>query len=157
MIAKRAEYVIIQQTMTRVRLILFLFLLSLVCSLALFLPGCFKDPRQLVQGEWQEINKLGYVDVTDSTARWSSRAYKGSFQYSWVQSDDEPYTVEVRRNKEKWLAGITFEDDDHASVQFYIMEKLPPEAREFIRQKNRARNRPEDELLLRFRRVTREK
>ncbi len=143
--------------MNRTRLILLIVILSVFGSLALLLPGWFKDPRQLVQGEWQEYGKMGYVEVTDSTARWRGSNYKGSFQYNWIQTDSEPYTAEVSRNKDKWLVGITFEDDDHAVVDFYIMDKLPAEARDFIRSRNRAKNRPEDELKLRFRRVKAEK
>lgn len=143
--------------MTRARLILLMILLSLISCAALLMPGWFKDPRALVQGEWQEANKLGYVEVTDCTARWQGGNYKATFNYTWIQTDDEPYTMEISRNGEKWLAGITYDDDNHATVDFYIMDKLPPEARDFIRQKNRARNRPEDELKLRFRRVITEK
>lgn len=139
--------------MTRIRLIFLLIILSFICSLILMLPGWFRDPEKLVQGEWQEANKLGFVEVTDSTARWRGSNYKGTFHYTWVQTDSEPYTAEVSRHKDKWLIGITFEDDDHAVVDFYIMDKLPQEARDFIRQKNRAKSRPEDELKLRFRRI----
>lgn len=142
--------------MTRTRLILLLVLLSFLGCLALMLPGWFKDPRQLVQGEWQEYNKLGYVDVTDSSVHWRRGNYRGSFRYSWVQTESEPYTAEISHKKDKWLIGITFEDDDHAVVDFYIMDKLPAETRDFIRSKNRARIRPEDELKLRFRRVNSE-
>lgn len=157
MIAKRAESGILRVRMTKTRLILLLFLLSVLGSLVLLLPGWFKDPRELALGEWQEQGKLGYVEVTDCTARWRGSNLRRTFQYTWVQTDSEPYTVEVSRNQEKWLAGVTFEDDDHATVNFYIIDKLPPEAQDFIRQKNKAKNRPEDEILLRFRRVIEEK
>lgn len=143
--------------MVRTRIILLIVLLSLASCIALLLPGWFKDPRELVQGEWQEWNKLGQVEVTDCTARWQGGNYKANFQYSWIQSDSEPYTIEVTRNNQKWLIGVTFEDDDNALVDFYIVDKLPAEARDFIRQKNRARNRPEDELKLRFKRIINEK
>lgn len=143
--------------MTRARLILLIFIFSFISCAALLMPGWFKGPRELVQGEWQEANKLGYVEVTDCTARWQGGNYKATFNYAWIQTHDEPYTMEISRHGEKWLAGITFEDDDHAAVDFYIVDKLPPEARNFIRQKNRARNRPEDELKLLFRRVIAEK
>lgn len=143
--------------MARTRLLLLLILLSVSASLALLLPGWFKDPRELIQGEWQEINKAGYVEVTDCTARCRSGNHKANFHYNWIQTDSEPYTLEISRNGETWLIGLTFEDDDHALVSFYIMEKLPPEARDFIRQKNRARNRPEDELIMRFKRTGQEK
>lgn len=139
--------------MTRTRLILLLFLLSLAASVALLLPGWFKDPRQLVQGEWQEYNKLGYVEVTDCTARWRGSNFRGTFQYSWLQDSSEPYSIEVSRNGEKWLVSLTFESDDLAIVDFHIIDKLPAEARDFIRQKNKAKNRPEDEVQLRFKRV----
>ena len=139
--------------MTRVRLILILILLSVLASVALLLPGWFKDPRELVQGEWQEFNKLGYVEVTDCTARWRGDNYRGTFHYQWLQDDSEPYSIEISRNEEKYLVSLTFESDDLAVVDFHIIDKLPPEAREFIRQKNKARNRPEDELKLRFKRV----
>ncbi|MBP3499988.1 MAG: hypothetical protein J6J97_07875 [Akkermansia sp.] len=139
--------------MTRVRLILILILLSVLASVALLLPGWFKDPRELVQGEWQEFNKLGYVEVTDCTARWRGGNYRGTFHYQWLQDDSEPYSIEISRNEEKYLVSLTFESDDLAVVDFHIIDKLPPEAREFIRQKNKARNRPEDELKLRFKRV----
>ena len=156
--------------MTRIRLILLLFLISLLSCAALLLPGWFKNPRELVQGEWQEYNKLGYVEVTDCTARWRGgnyRAtfqprwrggnYRATFQYSWLQDESEPYSIEISRNQEKYLVSLSFESDDLAVVDFHIMEKLPPEAREFIRQKNKARNRPEDELKMRFKRVKSEK
>ena len=143
--------------MTRTRLIFLIVLLSVASCLLLLLPGWFKDPRELVQGEWQEIKKTGYVEVTDCTARWQGGNYKATLRYSRVQTDDEPYTVEIIFKEQKGLAGITFEDDDHALVNFYIMDKLPPEAREFIRQKNKVRNRPEDEVCMRFRRVNPQK
>ena len=130
---------------------------GLVSSLALLLPGWFKDPRQLVQGEWQEHNKLGYVEVTDCTARWSGSNYKGTYSYAWVQYENEPYTIEISRNGEKWLASLTFEDDDHALVDFHIVDRLPAEARKFIQERNKARNRPENEFILRFRRVEQKK
>lgn len=142
-----------QNAMTRVRLILLLILLSVFASVALMLPGWFKDPRELAQGEWQEFNKLGYVEVTDCTARWRGGNYRGSFHYKWLQDDNEPYSIEISRNEEKYLVSLTFESDDLAVVDFHIINKLPPEAREFIRQKNKARNRPEDELKMRFKRV----
>ena len=157
MIAKRSESVMIQYTMTRLRLIFVLILVSVLGSLTLMLPGCFRDPRQLVLGESKEAGNLGYVEVSDSTARWRGSNYKGKFRYSWVQTDSEPYTIEVSRNQDKWLVGVTFEDDDHAEVNLYIMDKLPDEAQDFIRQRNRARNRPDDELKLRFRRIKPEK
>ena len=143
--------------MTRLRLLLLLVICSVIGSMALLLPGCFKNPRELVLGEWQEVNKLGFVEVTDCAARWRGSNHKATFQYSWVQDDDEPYTVEVSRNGENWLADITFESDDVAEVNLRIFDQLPAEAQDFIRQKNKARNRPENELRMRFRRVLPEK
>lgn len=153
MIAKRAEYASIIPAMLRPRLILLIVLLSLVTSLAIMLPGWFKNPRELVQGEWQEWHKRGTVVVTDCTARWQSGRHKMTFQYAWVQDNSEPYTIEVSRHDQKWRIGVTFEDDDHALVNFYIVDKLPAEARDYIRKRNRAQNRPEDEFILRFRRL----
>ncbi len=146
-----------QNEMTRIRLLLLLILLSILSCAALLLPGWFKNPRELVQGEWQEFNKLGQVEVTDCTARWQSGNYRAAFRYNWLQDESEPYSIEISRNEEKYLVSLTFESDDLAVVDFHIMEKLPPEAREFIRQKNKARNRPEDELKMRFKRVKAEK
>lgn len=143
--------------MTRTRLILLLFLISVAGCLLLLIPGWFKDPRQLVQGEWQEINKRGYVDVTDCSARWQSGNYKANITYTWVQTDSEPYSLEISYKEQKWLAGITFENDDLVIVDFYIMDKLPPDMRDLIRQKNKVRNRPENELSMRFRRVSSQK
>ena len=139
--------------MTRTRFLLLLILLTLAACVALLLPEWFKNPRQLVQGEWQEVNKHGQVEVTDCTARWQGSNYKGSYRYTWLQDEKEPYSIEVSRNEEKWLVSLTFEDDDHAVVDFHIIDKLPAQAQELIRQKNRARNRPENELQLRFRRM----
>ena len=139
--------------MTRTRLIFLIVLLSVLAALALMLPGWFKDPRKLAIGEWQEHNKLGFVEVTDSCARWRGSSFKGTFQHTWLQYESEPYSVEISRNGEKWLASVTFEDDDHALVDFHVFDRLPAEARKFISQKNKARNRPENEILLRFRRV----
>lgn len=143
--------------MTRTRLIFLVVLLSVLAALALLLPGWFKDPRKLALGEWQEHNKLGYVEVTDSTARWRGSNHKGTYQYNWIQYESDPYSIEITRNGEKWLASVTFADDDHALVNFHVMDRLPAEAQSFIREKNKARNRPEDEILLRFRRVKPEK
>ena len=143
--------------MTRTRLLLLLILLTLLTCAALFLPGWFRDPKKLVQGEWQEYNKLGTVEVTDCTARWQGNSYNGNFRYEWLQADNEPYSIRVSRNDEQWLVSLSFEDDDHAVVNFHIIDQLPEQAQDFIRQKNRARNRPENELLLRFRRMKREK
>lgn len=143
--------------MARTRLILLIVICSVAASIALMLPGCFKNPRELAQGNWQECNKLGYVDVTDSTAYWRGSSQKATFQYTWVQDNREPYTVEITRKGESYLADVTFETDDLANVNFRIIDKLPPEAQDFIRQKNRARNRPENELRLRFRRIKPEK
>lgn len=157
MIAKQPESARIGSVMTRLRLLLLLVICSVIGSMALLLPGCFKNPRELVLGEWQEVNKLGYVEVTDSTARWRGGNYKATFHYTWVQDADEPYTVEVSRNGENWLADITFESDDVAEVNLRIFDQLPAEAQDFIRQKNKARNRPENELRMRFRRVLPEK
>lgn len=139
--------------MTRTRFLLLLILLTLAACVALLLPEWFKDPRQLVQGEWQELNKHGQVEVTDCTARWQGSNYKGTYRYTWLQDEKEPYSIEVSRNEEKWLVSLTFEDNDHAVVDFHIIDKLPAQAQELIRQKNRARNRPEEELQLRFRRM----
>ena len=157
MIAKQPESARIGSVMTRLRLLLLLVICSVIGSMALLLPGCFKNPRELVLGEWQEVNKLGYVEVTDSTARWRGGNYKATFHYTWVQDADEPYTVEVSRNGENWQADITFESDNEADVYLHVFDKLPPEAQDFIRQKNKARNRPENELRMRFRRVLPEK
>ncbi len=143
--------------MTRVRLIFLLILLSVLACLALMLPGWFKDPRQLVLGEWQETGKLGWVEVSDTTAHWRGCNHKATFHYSWVQTDSEPYTLEISRNQDKWLVGVSFDDNDLAEVTFYIMDKLPPEVQGFIRQKNKARNHPENELKLRFLRAKPEK
>ena len=156
-IASCEESAKIPGKMTRIRLIFIIVLLSVLTSLALLLPGWFKDPRQLVLGEWQEHNKLGYVEVTQSTARWSGSNYKGTYSYAWIQYESEPYTIEISRNGEKWLASLTFEDDDHALVDFHIVDKLPAEARKYIQERNKARNRPENEFLLRFRRVEQKK
>lgn len=143
--------------MTRTRLILLIVLISLAGCILLLCSGLFKDPRQLVQGEWQEINKMGIVDVTDCTARWNGSNHRANMTYTWVQSEDEPYTIEVTYKGDKWLASIAFESDDQALVNFHIIDKLPAEAQDFIRQKNKARNRPEDEVCLRFRRLTTQK
>lgn len=143
--------------MTRTRLLLLLILCTLLACASLLLSGWFKNPRELVQGEWQEQNKLGYVEVTDSTARWSGSNHKGTYHYNWIQENSEPYAIEVSRNGQKWLVNLSFEDDDHAVVNFHIIDQLPAEAQDLIRERNRARNRPENELLLRFRRMKQEK
>lgn len=140
--------------MTRLRLILLLILLSVISCIALLLPGWFTSPRELIQGEWQEINKMGTVSVTDCTARWVGSNHRANMTYTWIQDDDEPYTIEVTYRGEKWLANITFESDDQALVNFLIIDKLPQDAQDFIRQKNKAKNRPEDEVCMRFRRIT---
>ena len=143
--------------MTRIRLLLLLILLSGICCLALFLPGWFTSPRELIQGEWQEIHKMGSVTVTDSTARWVGSNHRANITYTWIQENDEPYTIEITYRGEKWLANITFESDDQALVNFLIIDKLPQDAQDFIRQRNKAKNRPEDEVCMRFRRLSPQK
>ena len=146
-----------QSDMTHTRLIFLIVLLSVLAALALMLPGWFEDPRKLAIGEWQEQNKLGFVEVDETSARWRGSNFKGTFHYTWLQYENEPYSVEISRKGEKYLASVTFEDDDHALVNFHVYDRLPAEARKFISQKNKAKNRPEDEILLRFRRVKAEK
>lgn len=127
---------------------------ALGIGLFLFLNGK-EDPRQLALGEWQEKSKSGFVEVTDdSHLQWRAANRRGKMTYRWLQTEQEPYRVEVRRGQNsRWEADVTFEGKDDALVAPDILHLLPDEAVNIIRQKNKAKGRPENEFIFHFRRV----
>lgn len=114
-----------------------------------------EDPRKLALGEWQEQSKRGFVVVSDeSHLSWQAANRRGKMTYRWLQTDEEPYRVEVRRGENsRWEANVTFEGKDKALVEPDILHHLPEEAQKLIRQKNKAKGRPENEFIFLFHRV----
>lgn len=143
--------------MTRARLILLLAILLPILAAVLFIPDWFEDPRQLALGEWKEHSTRGYVEVEEERIRTRGMGRTGKITYSWVQTDDEPYTMRVKARGHEVTAHITFNGSDEALVLFEIMHLLPPAAARELRKRNKAANRPEDEFYMLFRRVSTEK
>lgn len=129
-----------------------------VCSIigvicAIVLPDWFENPIKLAPGEWKGSSGNMQAEVTEELVSWSAGGHRGKFTYTWVQTDSEPYRVSFRRGNREFEADIEFNGRDEAVVRPLVFEQLPELAREYIRSRNKAMNRPEDELVFVFRRV----
>ncbi len=118
-----------------------------------FIPDWFENPRELAIGEWLGVpNKMqGEVDATQ--VRWQVGGHRGKFSYTWVQTEQEPYRVQFRRGDRVFEADVEFRGRDEAVVYPLIFEQLPELAQEYIRSRNKAKNRPENEMIFVFRRA----
>lgn len=124
---------------------------GLACAMLIFLRG--EDPRKKILGSWQEGNRSFYLDANESTLHWSKGTRNGTLPYSWVQTEHEPYTLQVQYRHESILVDITFDGDNTALASPRIWEKLPDYAQQWIRSRNRAAGRPEKEFTVLFRRT----
>lgn len=127
-----------------------LLLTGVACGL--FLLNRFEDPKKKILGNWQEGKRSFYVSVDEQYIRWSKGAKGGNIPYTWVQTEHEPYTLQLTYRHEQITVDLTFDGDDAAVAEPRIWEKLPDYAQEWIRSRNRAAGRPEKEFAVLFRR-----
>lgn len=138
------------------RLICILLILSLLLGV-IILPDWFEDPRRLALGEWMEQGSHLRAEVTEDSIAWRGFNSRGKLTYTWLQTNKEPYRVAIRRGEQLVEADVTFDGEDVAILEPDIFDKLPPTARRYIRERNRARQNPEEEIRLIFRRVKEKK
>ncbi len=138
------------------RLLLIVVALLLLAGV-IFIPDWFEDPRRLAPGEWVEQSTRLQAEVTDQDIRWRGLNNRGRLTYTWIQTDEEPYRVAIRRGQQVVEARVSFHGSDEAILEPEIFDKLPSLARRYIRERNRARQRPEEEIRLIFRRVREKK
>jgi len=129
----------------------------LLLSGVIFIPDWFEDPRRLAPGEWVEQGTQLKAEVTDKDIHWRGLNNRGHLTYDWLQTDREPYRVVIRRGERAVEALVTFNGEDEAILEPEIFDKLPSLARRYIRERNRAHQRPEEEIRLIFRRVRKKK
>ena len=128
-------------------------LTAAVLLAGIFIPDWFEDPVKLALGEWKGEPNGIQGEVTEQQVHWHVGGRRGKFAYTWVQTEKEPYRVRFSRGENVFEADVEFNGSDEAVLQPLVFEQLPELAQEFIRKKNKARNRPENELIFVFRRV----
>lgn len=138
------------------RLIYLLLILALLLGV-IVLPDWSEDPRRLAIGEWMEQSSHLRAEVTEDTIAWRGFNRRGNLTYTWLQTNKEPYRVAIRRGEQLIEADVTFDGDDVALLEPDVFDKLPPTARRYIRERNHARQAPEEEIRLIFRRVKEKK
>lgn len=129
-----------------------LALLLVAAACGIFLPDWFEDPRKKILGNWQEGKRSFYVSVDERYIRWSRGTKSSNIPYKWLQTDKEPYTLQLEYSHEQIVVDLTFDGDDTAVAEPRIWDKLPDYAQEWIRARNRAADRPEKEFAILFRR-----
>ncbi|MBQ1960754.1 MAG: hypothetical protein II349_04450 [Akkermansia sp.] len=126
---------------------------SAICA-TIFIPDWGEDPQQLAIGEWKEASPRGMMaEVSDTTIQWQGYGRHGKLTYEWVQTENEPYRVRIKKGQNLIEANVTFNGKDEATLEPEIFDKLPDIARSYIRDLNKRNNRPETEIVLVFRRV----
>ncbi|MBQ2379994.1 MAG: hypothetical protein II295_06340 [Akkermansia sp.] len=128
-------------------------LASVVLLSVIFIPDWFEDPVKLAIGEWKGEPNGIQGEVSEQQVYWQVGGRRGRFSYTWVQTEKEPYRVRFARGENVFEADVEFNGRNEAVLQPLVFEQLPELAQEFIRKKNKARNRPENELIFVFRRV----
>lgn len=112
-----------------------------------------EDPRELILGNWAEEGRHGgNAEVTNAVIRWQLGGHRGSTPYEWVQTDKEPYTLQLTYRHETVLVDITFDGNDTAIADPRVWDKLPADAQQWVKERNKALNRPAQEIRFRFRR-----
>lgn len=130
-----------------------LLILLVAGFLCLFIPDWGEDPRELAPGEWHDRANGLHLEVDAARIRWQAGGYSGKIPYEWIQAEDEPYRAQITFRGQTYRADISFNGRDEAVADLLVFDQLPQEAQSFIREKNRAFNRPEKEITLHFRRV----
>ena len=128
-----------------------LSIMGLNALLALiFIPDWFEDPRELAIGEWRDAGKRGYLEVDETHIRTRGLGARGSISYEWVQTEDEPYTMQLTWRHYTITAHITFDGPDTAIADLDVMRHLPREAARIVKKQNKAAGRPENEFRMVF-------
>lgn len=109
------------------------------------------DPREIVQGDWQEATSKLNVEV-DSARAAARGAWRGSVSYEWLRADKKPYRVRFIYKNQEYEALVHIQSVDEVVVEPLIWDKLPGTLQRQLREINRRRNRPEKEFRLIFRR-----
>lgn len=135
--------------MNKLRLTLILTVLSIICGL-IFIPDWFEDPRELAPGDWKDSGRTGTLEVTDSSIILHGFGHRGTISYQWLQTESEPYTMQIVYGGHRLDAHITFDGPNTVIAELDIMDKLPAEAAKTLRSKNRSLGRPENEFRLVF-------
>ncbi|MBQ3218522.1 MAG: hypothetical protein IJB33_06585 [Akkermansia sp.] len=130
-----------------------LLFVGLLCMV--FIPDWFEDPVKLAPGEWKGTPNGMLGEVDESQVRWSVGGHRGRFVYNWVQTENEPYRVQFRRGNRVFEAEVEFNGRDEAVVHPLIFDELPELAQDYIRSRNKAMNRPENEMIFVFHRIKR--
>lgn len=138
--------------MTIPRIILSLLGISIL-SAFIFIPDWFENPRELAPGEWQDAGRKGKVEVDENAVHLLGFGPEEPIRYEWLQTDDEPYTMQLTYGSYTVVANITFNGRDEVIAELDVMDKLPSTAADMLRKKNRNAGRPENEFRLLFRRV----
>lgn len=138
--------------MNTLRSIYILIGISLLSAI-IFIPDWFEDPRRLLPGEWQDSGRRGRIEATEEYLQIYGVGSEEPIPYEWLQTDDEPYTLQVSYGRHTISADIIFNGKDEVIANLDIMHKLPREAADTMRQKNRSAGRPENEFRLIFRRI----
>lgn len=125
--------------------------IGLLCLI--FIPDWFEDPVKLAIGEWKGVPNGMQGEVTEQRVAWQVGGRRGRFDYTWIQTESEPYRVQFSRGDNVFEADVEFNGRDEAVLRPLVFDRLPELAQEYIRKQNKARNRPETELIFVFRRV----
>lgn len=126
---------------------------SAICA-AIFIPDWWEDPREIAIGEWKEVGRRSLAAEVDASGiSWRGYGRHGKLTYEWLQTEEEPYRVRIRKEQTIVDANITFNGKDEAILEPEIYDKLPDIARSYIRSQNKRNKRPEKEIIFMFRRV----
>ena len=117
-----------------------------------FVPEWLEDPRELAIGSWKDRANGIQLQVDATQVKGCIADRHGKIPYEWVQTEDEPYRVQITFRDQTYRADITFDSSDTAIADFLVFDQLPEDARRFIREKNQALNRPEKQRRLVFQR-----
>ena len=121
---------------------------------ALFIPDWFEDPTQKILGTWKDAAPRSalFIEADRAQLQWRSGTRHGKMPYTWLQTEHEPYTLQFTYHHEDYVVDVIFNGNDEAVALPRIWDKLPEEARRWVKEKNRAAGRPEKELRFLFRR-----
>lgn len=130
--------------------------LGVVSGAGYWLLHTAPDPRELVLGEWKEVSSRTYVEVMPGKAVARGMLH-GTVQYEWLQTQKEPYRLRFTYRQKPYEAQVYLPDADSAVVEPDVWAHMPAEQQKAVREMNRARNRPEQELRFLFKRVPQRK
>lgn len=138
--------------MNKLRIIIIILGLSILSTI-LVIPDWFEDPRKLLPGEWQDSGRRGRIEATENTLLLHGVGPETPIPYEWLQTEQEPYTLQISYGRHTATADIIFNGKNEIIANLDIMHKLPEAAADTLRRKNRTAGRPENEFRLLFRRI----